>query len=102
MRDESVLVVFGLQGQFMPGLLRTVYRNIPRLFKRRGLNHERNNFDLYGRNCGGKQMKENIGGILMLIFEWAERPIDNGTLAFLFFSFLSGLPKDITIRNNKK
>ena len=47
-------------------------------------------------------MKENIGGILMLIFEWAERPIDNGTLAFLFFSFLSGLPKDITIRNNKK
>ena len=77
-----------MPGQVVPDLLRTVYRSVSDVSKRRGLNHERNNFDLYGRNCGGKQMKENIGGILMLIFEWAERPIDNGTLAFLFFSFL--------------
>ena len=44
-------------------------------------------------------MKETIEGLLMLIAVWAARPIDNGTLAFLFFAFLSGLPKDITIEN---
>lgn len=47
-------------------------------------------------------MKESIFGILLLITKWAAQPIDNGTLAFLFFTFLSGLPKDITIRDKKK
>ena len=47
-------------------------------------------------------MKESIFGILLLVTKWAAQPIDNGTLVFLFFSFLSGLPKDITIRNTMK